>query len=418
MAIAVGSIYKGFTFDGIDSKTYGVYISGDAVFNAPERDVEMIDIPGRNGSFALDKGRFQNITVTYPAGLFDGTESDFADSISEFRNLLASKKGYCRLEDDYNTGEYRMAVYRSGLEVDPAQLKAGEFEIVFDCMPQRYLTSGETAVAVLSGGTMTNPTLFDSAPLFTVKGYGTINIGGSEVTVEAVPTGDILLGNKTSISVQWMTGLHSLVKVSEIIFDANLLNTGDDIFLDATGWSYDFALVNPLGDTITSVTISNQTGTGSTSGTKTSDITATIATTIAAQAFKKGTSKTVSHSYMYDIAYGGGSSVGATNTVEIRYDGSGTFELWVSRERTDNTTKYIGNGSFGALNGDSTVLVSGDIYIDTDLGEAYWNNGEIVSANFAVNLGGDLPRLAPGANTITYSNTFTSFKVTPRWWRV
>ena len=418
MAIAVGSIYKGFTFDGIDSKTYGVYISGDAVFNAPERDVEMIDIPGRNGSFALDKGRFQNITVTYPAGLFDGTESDFADSISEFRNLLASKKGYCRLEDDYNTGEYRMAVYRSGLEVDPAQLKAGQFEIVFDCMPQRYLTSGETAVAVLSGGTMTNPTLFDSAPLLAVEGYGNINIDGKTVTVDAVPTGNILLGNKISINVQWMSGLHTLVKVGEILFDDTLLNTGDDIFLDVTGFGYDFTLKSVLGNTISAITVSDQTGTGSTTGTKTSDTTATIATAIPAQSFDIGTSKTVSHSYDYMILYGGGSSVSATNTVEIRYNGSDTIELWVSREKSDHTLQYIANGSLGALNGYSTVLVSGDIYIDTDLGEAYWNNGEIVSANFAVNLGGDLPRLAPGANTITYSNTFTSFKVTPRWWRV
>lgn len=419
MAIAVGSIYKGFTFGGIDSKTYGVYISGDAVFNAPERDVEMIDIHGRNGSFALDKGRFQNITVTYPAGLFDGTESDFADSISEFRNLLASKKGYCRLEDDYNTGEYRMAVYRSGLEVDPAQLKAGEFEIVFDCMPQRYLTSGETEVALASGGTMTNPTLFDSAPLLAVKGYGTINIGGSQVTVEAVPTGNILLANKTSVTAQWATGLHTLVKVAELTFDSALLNNGDTITLDETAWAYMFVVKKTvIGGYVDSVSVSNQTGTGTTTGTQTATDTAVIATTVPAQVFTAGTSATVSHSYYYTVAYDGGSSASATNNIEIRYNGTDKFELWASRWATGGNTIVSATGSFGALNGDSTVLVSGDIYIDTDLGEAYWNNGEIVSANFAVNLGGDLPRLAPGANTITYSNTFTSFKVTPRWWRV
>ena len=48
------NLYKGLVFDGVDSRDYGIYITGDAVFNSPERDVEMIEIPGRNGAYALD----------------------------------------------------------------------------------------------------------------------------------------------------------------------------------------------------------------------------------------------------------------------------------------------------------------------------------------------------------------------------
>lgn len=144
MAITeTGAIFKALTFDGVSSRDYGVYITGEAVFNAPERDVEMITIPNRNGAFALDNGRFENITVSYPAGIFADTETDFAQAISDFRNILCSKRGYCRLEDEYNPDEYRMAIYKSGLEVSPAQLKAGEFEIIFECKPQRWLKSGD-----------------------------------------------------------------------------------------------------------------------------------------------------------------------------------------------------------------------------------------------------------------------------------
>lgn len=146
--VPTGAIYKSLVFDGESSRDYGIYITGQAVYNAPERDVEMINIPGRNGSFALDKGRFQNIEVTYPAGIFADNEADFAQGISDFRNFLCSRNGYVRLTDDYNPDEYRMAVYKSGLDVSPAQLKAGEFQIVFDCKPQRYLTSGEEPVTI------------------------------------------------------------------------------------------------------------------------------------------------------------------------------------------------------------------------------------------------------------------------------
>lgn len=143
-----GAMYKSLTFDNKTSREYGVYITGEAVYNAPERAVEMISIPGRNGAFALDQGRFENIEVSYPAGIFAENETDFAQAVSDFRNFLCSKRGYCRLTDEYNPNEYRMAVYKSGLEVDPAQLRAGEFTITFECKPQRWLTDGETPIDI------------------------------------------------------------------------------------------------------------------------------------------------------------------------------------------------------------------------------------------------------------------------------
>ncbi len=146
--MAVSGIYKKLIFDGQSSGDYGVYITGEAVFNAPVRDVEMVEIPGRNGTLALDKGRFENIEVSYPAGIFADNERDFAEAVSSFRNFLCSRSGYCRLEDDYNPDEYRMAVYKSGLEVDPRKLMAGEFDLVFDCKPQRWLKSGEDPVTI------------------------------------------------------------------------------------------------------------------------------------------------------------------------------------------------------------------------------------------------------------------------------
>jgi hypothetical protein len=67
----------------------------------------------------------------------------------------------------------------------------------------------------------------------------------------------------------------------------------------------------------------------------------------------------------------------------------------------------------------SSVSVLGQLYIDLDIGECYRiENGQIISINTATILPADLPTLKPGDNVITYDSTFTSFKVTPRWWRV
>ena len=89
MAIApTGTIYKALEYDGVSSRTYGVYITGEAVYNAPERDVEMITIPGRNGAFALDNGRFENIEVTYRAGIYAGAGDELFQSQIVYSNCL------------------------------------------------------------------------------------------------------------------------------------------------------------------------------------------------------------------------------------------------------------------------------------------------------------------------------------------
>ena len=141
------AVFNSLTFDGENSLDYGVYISGEAVYDAPERAVEMISIPGRNGAIALDQGRFENIDVTYPAGTFGDDQADFAAKIRKFRNLLASRYSYVRLTDSYHPDEFRLGLYKGGLNASPVQYgSAGQFPITFNCKPQRFLTSGETEV--------------------------------------------------------------------------------------------------------------------------------------------------------------------------------------------------------------------------------------------------------------------------------
>lgn len=190
------ALFRSFDFDGINSLAYGVYITGEAVYNAPERAVEMITIPGRNGDLAVDQGRFENIPVTYPAGVFASTQEEFAAKIRNIRNELASRFSYVRITDSYHPDEYRLGLYKSGLEVDPvAYSTAGEFDIVFDCMPQRWLVSGETAQTFTSTGTITNPTLFGAKPLLKVTGAGNLTVGERTMT---------LIARSSSSSVLWI----------------------------------------------------------------------------------------------------------------------------------------------------------------------------------------------------------------------
>ena len=177
------AIFKALTFDGVNSLDYGIYITGEAVYNAPERAVEMINIPGKNGALALDQGRFENIEVTYHAGCFADSQADFADKVMKFRNALASRYTYKRLTDEYHPDEYRLGLYKSGLEVDAVRYgTAGEFNIVFECKPQRFLVDGDRAISP----TEWHDVQTESGELVTIESDGSLAVKSLEVSLSPI----------------------------------------------------------------------------------------------------------------------------------------------------------------------------------------------------------------------------------------
>lgn len=414
-----GAIFKALTFNGESSRNYGVYITGEAVYNAPSRDVEMITIPGRNGSFPLDHGRFENIEVTYPAGVFADNEADFADAISDFRNMLCSASGYCRLEDEYNPDEYRLAVYKSGLEVEPAALKAGEFDITFECKPQRYLKSGETPVTMTSGGTLTNPTRFESHPLIEVEGYGTLTVNDHEIQLTDEDVGYLELLRNYSAYYVITTGVKFNVP-----FNTELLENGDTITIKNTKifvtddnppsyitYTECRATYNPQHSTVPS-----------TAATAYWDKGCKIMVGIPEMTFTKGTTGTAAQQY-------------TEQTVTVDYNVSGgssqtVTQPWAAIIRlTDSALEFnVSPLMYGGkcdlqiplADAISTQCILGDpTYIDCDLGEVYKiYNDEFIPLNSYVDLGTDLPSLNAGSSSVTYDNTITDVKVIPRWWKV
>lgn len=166
------------TYDGVDSSDFGVFISGEGAFDAPARRGEMISIPGRNGSLFMDEGVFENITVEYPAFIGTGYEEIFRTKLGDLRSALSSQGNYKRLTDTYHPDEFRLGIFREGLEVDPQHItRAGGFTMKFDCKPQRFLVEGERSYFFNGNGTINNPTLFESSPLIKVTGNGTVAIG-------------------------------------------------------------------------------------------------------------------------------------------------------------------------------------------------------------------------------------------------
>lgn len=169
-----------FTLDGVDSRDFGVYISGKGTFNASARDYNMIPVPGRNGDLVGPEKRFQNGTLVYPAFIY----ANFKQNIADFRNFLLSLVGYHDLIDSYHPTEIRKVLFQGPFNAEVVTKNdAGSFDIEFICKPQRFLTSGQQVTTLTADGSITNPTLFDSQPLMRVYGVGALGVGSQTVTI-------------------------------------------------------------------------------------------------------------------------------------------------------------------------------------------------------------------------------------------
>jgi len=176
-----------FTFNGQSSLDYGIYVGGQGTFNAPQRDVTKVSIPGRNGDLIKDNGRWLNIEVPYNIVVMD----EFKYKTDAVRAWLSQPKTYARLEDTYHPEYFRLARFIGPIDFETsAWNKTGKATVVFDCKPQRFLKDGESLVEMANGGTILNPTLYESKPLIRIvcTGSGTVTVGNYIIEVSDIST--------------------------------------------------------------------------------------------------------------------------------------------------------------------------------------------------------------------------------------
>lgn len=397
------------TFGDVSIKDFGVCISGEGLFNAPKKDVESIDIPGRNGALLIDNGRYQNIEVTYPAAFYKEGLYNFIANLSALRAALMSKKGYQRIEDSFHPDEFRMGALIGGLEVDPVKFNtAATFDMVFDCKPQRFLKSGEVAQEFTADGEILNPTFYESSPLLEVEGRGEIVINGYPIEINIDPLGRTPLFN--SVSGDSSVGAD---------FDQNVpYNTGDTIevesstytviFRGKSGYALEGATItshtgdlnlyytNRLsnGDYKVSMLLNKQTFIDGTSSMKT----ATLGVTLLYDNSSEDVTITLRMTYFPDVV-GERITLGGVVTTEPEYS-----------DIIDEGA-YLNNGYIDS----SASSVGETLIIDCEIGEVYVGEQ---SYNNAVTLGAELPKLQPGVNEITIANTIDSLRIIPRWWTI
>lgn len=181
-----------FTFNGVNSLDMGIYVSSRGEYKEPEKDYEVVSVPGRSGDLLFSNNRLKNIEVSYnvliPPNGWNEDKDLYLAKVMAIKNWLYTSDGYCRLTDTYNPDEYRMAAYVGPYDLDSYFSTAGAVELVFNCMPHRFLTSGDEFVSYTSGS-IVNPTMFEAKPILALNceasTAGSITINGRTLYISA-----------------------------------------------------------------------------------------------------------------------------------------------------------------------------------------------------------------------------------------
>lgn len=403
-----------FIFDDIDTRNYDdVLVYFNEIDTTPKRVGEFIEIPNRNGSFFLDGGRYEDVTHVYDIVAL--SKADASDLI----NALASKVGYFKLQDSFNSDEYYSAVFDS--KVEPNVTKERDkltFKLTFTRKPQRWLTSGETAVTVTSGDTLTNPTLFESGPLLEATGSGAIQFNGYEIEYAGLTYGEMVI-RPTDTGA----GSHDNPFSRTYTLDTSLLNTGDPIYPAVKEcWircSLQMINSNKKFATVSVESATNVLDAGRKFNERRNIVTLNLYPDFG-EGFIYGTAATITCSaeYRYTVPL-----YESTELIQVTIDYAGADSYTITVSRTGSLPSSVSRGvnfiTAPTMYGNSSRPIADPVLIDCDLGEAYIvKDGEYISFNSYIDLGSELPKLGVGENEITFDNTITELKVQPRWWKV
>lgn len=202
-----------FIFNGKSSSEFKIGIEQCRSYPSAARSVERQTIPGRAGELLRDTGTYANVIQPYEI-YFNGKVDGMTAAASKIVQWLMSSRGYCRLEDSYEPDCYRMASYAGPFDAANWMNLYGRATIEFDCMPQRWLKSGETPVSITSGQTLQNdwqPAL----PLIqlTGTGDGELTVGGSTITIAGME-GSLTIDSDTQNAYDGTTNKNSIITVS------------------------------------------------------------------------------------------------------------------------------------------------------------------------------------------------------------
>ena len=219
-----------------ESSDYGIIIEKPPEYSWPEKEFSHKEIKGRNGDRLSDTNRYKNVQKKYQIAVYnkDGYDKAVSD-LSTFLHRYNNYSDYLRIQDTYEPDIYMLGVYEESNSVSNILGQAGECEITFECLPQKYLISGSTKINAMDYESidpqtnepsiiLRNPTDYPALPIIRIAGTGIIKFYGRP---ERNALGGLIDPNDYGSAKLETVVLYVLNNYNEILLDCETLNAVD-----------------------------------------------------------------------------------------------------------------------------------------------------------------------------------------------
>lgn len=152
---------------------FGIVINQRPPAARAERNVQEIEVPGRDGDLTVDDGTYKPITFPFVCTLLDTSNLDA---------VLAWLDGFSDLILSWQSDRYYKAKMINRIDIAQSLETLGEFPLLFKAQP--FATMLENPVITLTApGTIYNGGTHRSKPIIRVFGSGTIDLIVNGLTV-------------------------------------------------------------------------------------------------------------------------------------------------------------------------------------------------------------------------------------------
>jgi len=163
-----------FIFKNQDSYLdYGIVINKLPALIKAERNVDEIEIQGRDGDLTIDYETYKPITFTLECTVINEDKmEDIKSWLNGFSNLILS----------WRSDKYYKAKMINRIDISESMSDLGEFPLLFKCQPHAYSLRNDI-VTLIAPGTIYNGGSTNSKPIITIYGTGAITLTINSINV-------------------------------------------------------------------------------------------------------------------------------------------------------------------------------------------------------------------------------------------
>lgn len=182
-----------FNFRGHKTSDFGMIMSAVYKYNAPQRDVTVIEVPGRNGEIVIDNGRYKAVDweVDFRVNSSTGDVEKLLNNISNWLSAMYSPQ---KLLFD-NEPEYQyLASINDKVTFSRINSKYATGSVTFRLQPIKYFIKDMTATKVINGDVFKNTGTIPAKPIIKIvgTGNGVFKFGKASLTLKNVTGGVVI----------------------------------------------------------------------------------------------------------------------------------------------------------------------------------------------------------------------------------